>query len=252
MENSIHHANSGSEQTEVPINSIRRLSFSDRHIDAVLIENVRDYYIQERTIVVNPGMTDAIVGESPEKAVKPLTSAILREVSIKSADKLVLLIVTDTTNIGNVILEPGWVAVRELVPALKDTPLWRSPQDSIGTVDFDPYVITGQSSEPIRRDTFLVKVNVWFATSNSNCAIHNQHDFIEVHTQIYGYGRMQKFKEQDFATLYEDMQMSPGFTTPVPFCSIEQGTNSKYVYPWHQYYADTDCIWLAVEYHPLK
>ena len=22
-------------------------------------------------------------------------------------------------------------------------------------------------------------------------------------------------------------------------------------YPWHRYYADTDCIWMAIELHPL-
>jgi hypothetical protein len=26
--------------------------------------------------------------------------------------------------------------------------------------------------------------------------------------------------------------------------------NCEFIYPWHQYYADTDCIWLAIEYHP--
>ncbi len=60
---------------------------------------------------------------------------------------------------------------------------------------------------------------------------------------------MQKFKAQDYGTLYEDMLMSPGFTTVVPFCQVED--NNQYIYPWHQYYADTDCIWMAIEYHPL-
>jgi hypothetical protein len=42
--------------------------------------------------------------------------------------------------------------------------------------------------------------------------------------------------------------MSPGYSTPVPFCDVV--APGRYVYPWHQYYADTDCIWMAVEYHP--
>jgi hypothetical protein len=42
--------------------------------------------------------------------------------------------------------------------------------------------------------------------------------------------------------------MSPGYMTPVPFCSVEE--NTRFIYPWHQYYADTDCIRLAIEYHP--
>jgi hypothetical protein len=61
---------------------------------------------------------------------------------------------------------------------------------------------------------------------------------------------MQKFQTQNAATLYEDVRMSAGYTTPVPFCSIQDA--DRFLYPWHQYYADTDCIWLALEYHPHK
>ena len=60
---------------------------------------------------------------------------------------------------------------------------------------------------------------------------------------------MQKFNAQDHATLYHDEMMSPGYTTSVPFCRVTDP--HTFVYPWHQYYADTDCIWMAVEYHPV-
>ncbi|HEY5704500.1 MAG TPA: hypothetical protein VIS96_02885 [Terrimicrobiaceae bacterium] len=43
--------------------------------------------------------------------------------------------------------------------------------------------------------------------------------------------------------------MSAGYTTTVPFCEVK-GPRT-FVYLWHQYYADTDCIWMAVEYHPV-
>jgi hypothetical protein len=59
---------------------------------------------------------------------------------------------------------------------------------------------------------------------------------------------MQKFRENDITTLYQDIVMGPGYTTPDPFCCVTDG--STFHYPWHQYYSDTDCIWLAVEYHP--
>jgi hypothetical protein len=66
---------------------------------------------------------------------------------------------------------------------------------------------------------------------------------------VHGLGRIQKFTAQDHGTLYEDLRMSPGYTTPDPFCDI--APDGSYRYPWHQYYADTDCVWLAVEYHAL-
>jgi len=42
--------------------------------------------------------------------------------------------------------------------------------------------------------------------------------------------------------------MPPGFTHD-PFFMV--GSDRSFSYPWHRYYADTDCIWMAVELHPL-
>ena len=92
---------------------------------------------------------------------------------------------------------------------------------------------------------------MWFSPALTNAAIHNKHavpEFLEVHTQIYGTGRMQKFHTNDFNTLYEDVLMSPG-DTHIPFASVDE--EGKFFYPWHQYYADTDCIWMANEFHPI-
>ncbi|KAK3739008.1 hypothetical protein QZH41_010477 [Actinostola sp. cb2023] len=96
-----------------------------------------------------------------------------------------------------------------------------------------------------------VKVNVWFCPAKTHCGLHNHHtnpEMMEVHTQVYGTGRMQKFHDDDFGTLYEDVLMSPGMTH-VPFVGVD--IDGNYYYQWHQYYGDTDCIWMAVEYHPL-
>lgn len=57
------------------------------------------------------------------------------------------------------------------MPQLKNAPLWRSEKERIGNLEF----------------------NLWYAHAGTHCGIHNQHDFPEVHTQIYGIGRMQKF-----------------------------------------------------------
>lgn len=114
----------------------------------------------------------------------------------------------------------------------KNTPLWKSPQDDAAVVEVAPYYMTRQAETPGKKERFLVKLNLWFAPSHTNCFTHNQHDFIEIHTQIFGVGRMQKFKAQDYATIYEDLLMSPGYTTYLPFCQVEE----KYLYPWPQYY----------------
>jgi hypothetical protein len=241
-------------------NKVKPLRFSGPHIDAKFVEEARDYPIQGYTIVINPHLSDVYAGGSPRTIIPAFSSTILKDTSIEQAASLILLEVKETTNMGNIILEPDWDLYGKLIstppsrntstniPYPSNTPLWRSPQESVGSIEFDPFVILKQATMPKERSKFLLKVNLWFAPAQTNCFIHNKHDFLEIHAQIYGQGRMQKFKAQDYGTLYEDLLMSPGYTTSVPFCSAQ--AQDQFLYPWHQYYADTDCIWLALEYHP--
>jgi hypothetical protein len=231
------------------VNKTKLLNFSGAYIDAKYVENVENYRIKSRTIVINPQASDAHLSEAPDSIIPAFASTILQDTIIQKAKSLLLLEVVETKNIGKIIFEQNWDLLGNLIGGFpKDVPLWRSPQDDAGIVKLDPYLMTRQSSTPHQKEKFTVKVNLWFAPAHTDCAIHNQHDFIEIHTQIFGAGRMQKFKAEDFATLYEDQLMNEGYTTFVPFCQVEE--NNKYIYPWHQYYSDTDCIWLAIEYHP--
>lgn len=230
-------------------NRVKQLNFSGAYIDAKYVENVREYPIQKRTIVINPQPLDAYLSEPLNDLIPPFSSTILNHTIIHKAESLLLLEVMESRNIGKIIFESNWDLLGNLIDGFpKDLPLWRSPQDDAGVVELDPYLMTRQCNLSNQKEKFLIKVNLWFAPSHSDCAIHNQHDFIEIHTQIFGHGRMQKFKVKAFDSLYEDILMSPGNTTTTPFCQVQ--ANQQYIYPWHQYYADTDCIWLAIEYHP--
>ncbi len=91
-----------------------------------------------------------------------------------------------------------------------------------------------------REDQQNAEFNLWFADAGTECGLHNEHPFREVHTQVLGIGRMQKFHRNDRTSIYQ-VFMSPGYTHE-PFC-FDDGT-----YPWHQYYADSDCVWLAAEF----
>ena len=171
-----------------------------------------------------------------------------------SGDSLVMISIPETTNIGGVVLEEGWNQYTKVDPNFpSDVPLYKSPQFEVGTVQFDPYKVTGSTKQNHQSlaKKYQVKVNVWFSPAETNCGIHNHHthpEMLEVHTQIYGTGRMQKFSENDFQSLYEDVIMSPGFTHD-PFTGVKD--DGKFYYGWHQYYSDTDCIWMANEFHPL-
>lgn len=129
----------------------------------------------------------------------------------------------------------------------REAPLYISPQDSIGLIDVDPHMFTNEHAAFVQNEAFELKLNLWWAPSETDCSIHNEHSFLELHTQIHGIGRMQKFRERDAASLYEDVVMAPGMTHE-PFARVSQ--DRTWEYPWHRYYADTDCVWLAIELHP--
>jgi hypothetical protein len=233
-------------------NQIKQLNFSGAYIDGKFVENVKDFHIEKRTIVVNPEETDARLSETNPGIIPSFSSTILEDATIEKAKSLLLLQVVETKNIGNIVFEPGWDLLGNFpgVDFPKNVQLWKSPQDEAGILEVDPYFMARQSSRPGHKEQFSVKVNLWFAPSNTDCAIHNTHDFLEIHTQIVGQGRMQKFKVKSFDSLYEDLVMTEGYTQIVPFCTVHE--NQRYTYPWHQYFSDTDCIWMAIEYHPKK
>lgn len=229
------------------------IEFSGKYLRALWLTDTNSHYLENRTIVVNLGTEKAIISAPPEKALPPRASTTLKEISIKNADSLLLIEITNETNIGGIVLEQGWHQLGAISAFPKDVPLWKSPQCSLGTVQFDPYFVTGLSSQPqsSKLRKYQVKVNLWFAPAKTNCAIHNHHmnpEFLEVHTQIYGVGRMQKFHSDNFNSLYQDIILGPG-ETHIPFASIDQ--QGAFIYPWHQYYSDTDCIWMANEFHPI-
>ncbi|MEU6538912.1 hypothetical protein [Streptomyces sp. NPDC047000] len=256
---------------------VRALSFTGDRVVATVVRDTPEFRVEGRAIVVNCGAHDVWVAEPPRRPIPPLSSTILADTTVEGAGLLVVLRTDDrprddsggpedgdrgdsgsgSAGAGAITGEPGWRLLGDLIgegtgdtgglPFDRSIPLWRSPVDSIGRVAFDPARLLRQTPSAGPPQPFEVRVNLWFAPAGTDCFIHDRHDFIEVHTQVTGLGRMQKFRSQDHATLYQDVLMSPGYTTPDPFCAV--GSDGTCVYPWHQYHADTDCTWLAIEYH---
>jgi hypothetical protein len=90
------------------------------------------------------------------------------------------------------------------------------------------------------RDAGELKMSLWFFGRDAPGAIHKEHGFFELHTQVLGRGVMEKFRENNEKTVYESHILLPG-QTHKPFFDIKRG------YPWHRYQARTDSILLAVE-----
>jgi hypothetical protein len=225
------------------------LAVGGRHVTAEFVHRPQDLWIDGRAVVINPNATAGLLGGPPARPLPAFSSTNLVDGLVRYADSVLVLRVDEGQAIAGIRGEPGWHRLADLVAPEQGEPLntelWRGPQADIGVVRFDPgAVLDGRPTGP---RSFTLRTNLWFAPAGTDCGIHRLHDFVEIHTQVSGTGRMQKFTAPDHTMLYEDVIMPPGYTTPVPFCGL--GTDDRFVYPWHQYRADTDCVWLALEYH---
>lgn len=229
-------------------NQRRSLSFSNDWIEAFLVNAVHEMPVED-AIVVNLSTADLRYKVGAERGtILPWKSSMLRNCTLESGERVALLRVRQRTNLGGVALGWDWYGKRN--PQFpRGAPLYISTQDEIGDVQLDPVATftheTSLSSSPRR---YRLKLNLWYTPEQTDCGIHTGHKFLEVHTQILGTGHMQKFRENNADTLYEDVTMPPGYTHD-PFFTV--ANDRSFSYPWHRYYADTDCIWMAVELHPL-
>ncbi|MFQ8213615.1 hypothetical protein ACKGML_05215 [Klebsiella pneumoniae] len=173
-------------------------------------------------------------------------------------------------------------------------PLWLSKQAHLNNpVTVNPWQLAGFASDHGSKAlTYELYANLWWLPSGSDAGIHAAHrqNFLEVHTQLTGFGRMQKFRDlsearnassdrhpllppdsplfpfdtgKAFPGLYEEIRLAPGAThPPMPVVTTydawgDQSAISRnasvdnpcFFYPPHQYYADTDCLWIAFEFH---
>jgi len=229
-------------------NQRRSLSFSNDWIESVLVASAHDLLVED-AIVVN--LSSSALGlrcGSDHGMIPPWKSATLRRCILEQGDAVVLLHIRQRMNLGGVALGWDWYG-RRYPQFPRGTPLYTSSQDDIADVELDPAITLarGISVSPSPR-RYRLKLNLWYTPEETDCGIHTGHQFLEVHTQVLGTGRMQKFRENTPDTLYEDVVMPPGFTHD-PFFTV--ANDRSFRYPWHRYYADTDCIWMAIELHPL-
>lgn len=231
----------------VSTNAVRALNFADDHMSAILVENVENYSADG--IVVNLSTETIYVEGEVDTPIQPWRSAMLRGMPIRKASKIAVLKIENLDNLGGVSLR-GWDWFGDIYDGFpRQTPLYMSSIDTVGTVTEDPFVFTRERTTVEAPQEFEIKLKCWWSPNETDCFIHNEHPFLEVHTQIHGYGRMQKFRDRDASTVYEDVIMAPGFTHE-PFC-IVTGEN-EWTYPWHRYYTDLESIWLAIELHPIS
>jgi hypothetical protein len=200
----------------------KELCFSESFLKVEYLSNVCDFKITGECILIN---LDKEVLELENNRIGRFESGVFCNIQISEINEALLVypeesVFNFTSYKHSETIMNKWDHVYKIFPYedLKNVKLWRSPKERIGNIEY----------------------NLWYAPEKTHCAIHNEHDFSEIHTQVYGLGYMQKFYKNDYNSLYQTIGMLPG-TSHKKFC------NDKYEYPWHQYLSDTDCIWLVIE-----
>lgn len=232
------------------------LSFSTEALRATVTQPGDKVPLRSPALVVNPTEKPLIVRTGIPLVVPPLQSALLDDVTLEHPAPLLLITGGPDLELPGLGQRAGWFRIGddpalaagsgEGIPFPSTTPLWRSPAEELGVVKVPAELLgvpsTARTPVPLR-----LRANLWFAPAGTDCHIHRKHDFLEVHTQVAGHGRMQKFHAQDVSTRYQDVPLEAG-STHAPFGAYDD--NGTWTYPWHRYWAETDCVWLALEYHP--
>lgn len=224
------------------------MNFSHESLPVKVYRDATELAINEPTIVVNLGGTPATIDEKLGGYIAPINSTVL-EGGTHVSGALLLLAPVPTQNLREEqFREFGWADFYGSEENTSAAVLLKSPQESLGKTVLSASTVLADPTAPSEPTPYEVRVNLWFSPENTDCGIHNVHPFIETHTQIMGTGKMQKFRENDHATIYEDQTLEIGQTQPSMFGRWD---NESFAYPWHQYRAVTDSVWLAIEYHPL-
>lgn len=201
------------------------LSISEPFVTVEHVSFVDNFQVDGKSIVVNIDLDPVTIDDVELTSLK---SVVCAHTTIDRLINALVITMPDNefqapnSDVDLDIIRNGWQHIYELTNAehLKNTDLWRSEKSRIGRLE----------------------LNLWFALPGTNCGMHNDHRFLEVHTQIYGIGRMQKFRTKDPDSLYQEVYMAPGYSHDPFYSNTGQ-------YPWHQYHADTECIWMAIEHH---
>ena len=230
-------------------NDFRILSFSSPWLSAVLAASALDVAI-DNAIVVNLSTRPMKYEAGPYRgSIAPFQSKSLRECIVTEAEQALICKPRQKENLGGLARE--WMWYGDTDPNFDGrTPLYISPREEVGEMDLNPEEIFGLAhSGAEARRRFDLRLNLWYAPASTDCGIHREHSFLEVHTQLIGTGRMQKFRTNSSNTMFEDLIVPAGTTHP-PFFDFRSGEGFEY--PWHRYFSDTDCVWMAIEFHPPR
>lgn len=225
----------------------RPLAFDGRFVRAELVEDARNLAVEG--VVTNLSNSKMIVAGVVPGVIPPWKSTTLRGGTIAWAERVSIVHVPTVTNLGGVAFD-GWQWFGDRMAEFpRHTPLYISPKDFAGSVEVCPWQFANDPEPRAERAIFDIHLNLWWAPPKTDAGIHNKHEFLEIHTQIFGNGRIQIFHNQQGDNIYRELSTAPGDTHD-PILLVHGLTDFRY--PWHRGWTDDGCIWMAIELHPVQ
>ena len=205
--------------------SVTKLDFASPFFDVEYVENEKEYFITEKSLLFNFSVNEGENISIKRVPLFPLNGTVVQNVAAEGIKQALI--------VKNYDKEAGdpefWRRIKNTWPTLfqvsgferhRGIPYYKSPQVTVG----------GR------------RINFCYAEPMSPSGKHQTHvpDFDEVHAQILGFGKMQKFTENSDETFFQEVIMAPGIVH-------DRFYDDKGEYPWHQYHSITDCVYMPIE-----
>ena len=169
-------------------NRERPLAFSDDFVRARLIENAAGAHADG--VVINLSHQPMVIAGAVPTVVPAWKSTLLRDGVIASAERVAVIDIAGRTNLGGLVFGGAWEWFGDRFAKFpRTTPLYISRYDMLGDITADPFLFSNTRAQPGRSERYSVRLNLWWSPAQTDCYIHNEHPFLEIHTQIHGTGR---------------------------------------------------------------
>ena len=208
--------------------SIQKLDFAEPFFAVDYVEDEAEYFAEGKCLIINLAERSQISLYIKGIPVLPLKGTVAENVKVEGIGRALIVKDYDHFRLDDPDfirrVKSTWKSLYECsgIERHKGIPYFKSPKARVGG---DTEINFCFVSEPM-------------APSGP----HRDHDrdFDEVHAQIRGFGKMQKFEENDTSTFYQESIMAPGVVH-------EKFYNEKGEYPGHQYHSITPCIYMPIE-----
>ncbi|MER8595024.1 hypothetical protein NKH33_26265 [Mesorhizobium sp. M1182] len=135
----------------------RSLNFADDFVAADFFENGAGLHV-ESSIVVNLSSDRLIIDDAIKTSIAPWRSAMLSKATIEQSGRIAVLKVCKTVDLGGVMFR-GWDWLGNRIRSFpRQTPLFISPQDTIGEVELDPLFFSGEIAVERQLQRFVLKL----------------------------------------------------------------------------------------------